>query len=764
MRLRYVSAAVGLALWLVAITPSGQLEIDRSITAMFNDSDPILVDYRRLQASFGGNAIVMLVYRDAQFDSAAGFERNRKISNQVAKIDGVIEGGILSPAVLSSAVESMSPLGLFGATSETTPALIRADDQVAQGFDALFAGYTHSSDHQLAAVVTMLDPDHPPQTIDALKQLARDLPQQFDGAVSGVSLVGEPVLVHDGFELIERDGARLATLTVALLSLVVLVSLVDLRFALLMGVIIVWSVTLTRATMVWAGISLSLVSTILTAIVTVIAVAAVLHLGVRFRTARARGDSLRDATERTIARLILPIFWTCATDAAGFAALQASSILPVQQFGFMIALAAANVCVAVALFSPSIMMLPGLPIGDRFHRRQQQLASRLRRGCLHVARWFASRPWLGVAVAAVLICLSLAGTLSIDVETSFLNNFRATSPVVAAYDDVERNFGGAGVWDVLLDTPDSLTEPYLAQVRRLESDLRRINVDGQGLTKVLSLADAEQIAGQAPLLKIAPPVLRLSAMKLKLPVFYTALLRDPGDRSGQLRIMLRSKEQLPAELKLKLIEAVQQQVHDHTSTETWRTVTLGGQSGRVTGYYVMMARLVDSLVADQWRCLLVSGVLVGLLLVLATGSLRLAAAALLPNLLPVFLVLSALGMAGGKINMGAAMIAAVSIGLSIDGSVHFLASYQRHRRRQHPVVTAAVHAAGNVGVPVLLATLALVIGFSILASSEFIPTATFGVLVAATMAVGTLSNLTLLPACVVAVEQRWSGWNSAARD
>ena len=94
------------------------------------------------------------------------------------------------------------------------------------------------------------------------------------------------------------------------------------------------------------------------------------------------------------------------------------------------------------------------------------------------------------------------------------------------------------------------------------------------------------------------------------------------------------------------------------------------------------------------------------------------------------------------------MIAAVSIGLSIDGSVHFLASYRIHRRRGHHARSSAVHAAGSIGVPVLLATVALVIGFSVLATSEFVPTATFGMLVAATMAAGTVVNLTLLPALV----------------
>jgi hypothetical protein len=598
----------------------------------------------------------------------------------------------------------------------------------------------------------MLDPDHPPETIGRLQQLAATLPSEFGPQISDVSLVGEPVLVHDGFQLIERDGAKLAVTTLVLLSVVVLVSLADLRLVLLMGVIIFWSITLTRASMVWAGIQLSLVSTILTAIVTVIAVTAVLHLGVRFRTARARGYSPREATERTIARLIMPILWTCATDAAGFAALHASRIVPVRQFGLMIAVAATCVLVAVALFSPAIMMLPSLKFGAGLHRWQRRLAHQLRRQCLHLARVCVDRGRLAVVAGLILIGIAAAGTLSVETETSFLNNFRSQSAIVRAYDDVEQNFGGAGVWDVVLDAPETLSEPYLEQVRQLETSLREIEVDGQRLTKVLSVADADQIA-RGSMLRFVTPSIRLSGMQLTMPVFFDALVTAPSSER-QLRIMLRSKEQLEAAQKMRLIEEVERAVTRHTSSDSWTAAAGKSSPGRVTGYYVMMARLVSNLVGDQWRCFFVSGCLVWLLLLAATRSMRLATAALIPNLLPVLIVLAGVGLAGGKINMGAAMIAAVSIGLSIDGSVHFLASYQRHRRRQHPVETAAVHAAGNVGVPVLLATLALVIGFSVLATSEFVPTATFGVLVAATMVMGTLINLTLLPACVVAADRR----------
>jgi predicted RND superfamily exporter protein len=142
---------------------------------------------------------------------------------------------------------------------------------------------------------------------------------------------------------------------------------------------------------------------------------------------------------------------------------------------------------------------------------------------------------------------------------------------------------------------------------------------------------------------------------------------------------------------------------------------------------------------------------------MATRSFSLATVSLLTNLLPVAIVLAVAGMLGGKINMGATMIAAVSVGLSIDGSVHFLAGYQRNRLRGHGVQTSTLHAAGTIGVPVFLATIALVTGFGVLGTSEFIPTATFGILVAATLVIGTVVNLTVLPATVLLIENSREG-------
>jgi predicted RND superfamily exporter protein len=111
-----------------------------------------------------------------------------------------------------------------------------------------------------------------------------------------------------------------------------------------------------------------------------------------------------------------------------------------------------------------------------------------------------------------------------------------------------------------------------------------------------------------------------------------------------------------------------------------------------------------------------------------------------------------MGWLGLKINMGAAMIAAVSLGLSVDSSLHYLLSYQTARKAGLSSVAALGEVQQTVGRALVFATLALIIGFSSLCFSEFVPTIYFGALVSLAMLGGLLGNLVLLPLLLRLVE------------
>jgi len=100
------------------------------------------------------------------------------------------------------------------------------------------------------------------------------------------------------------------------------------------------------------------------------------------------------------------------------------------------------------------------------------------------------------------------------------------------------------------------------------------------------------------------------------------------------------------------------------------------------------------------------------------------------------------------------MIAAVSLGLSVDGSIHYVMSYQRERREGASLATALQSVQATVGSATVFATLALVIGFATLCFSDFVPTIYFGTLVSLSMIGGLISNLVVLPLLIQFLEHK----------
>lgn len=736
IRWRWLLLFLGcLTLWPLWWVQSG-LQMNRELSAMFAADDPVLIDYQNLQATFGGNLVVMLVYEDDGLWTSEGVLRNRQWSDQVESIGGV--AGVLSVAKLVDVFAYLRPSLPFSSASE--PALLNLEDPIAAQFRELFAGYTHGSDKQgnqnaTASIVAMIDPKTASRAVEALRGLSKEMGPQ-------AVLVGEPVLLEDAFDLILADGRRLAIGTILLLSLVIVFALRDFRIVVLAAVSIAWSTIATRAAMVSMGIEMSLVSTILIAIIAVIVVASVMHLGVW----RAKGSL---TLGQILASLVIPIAITCLTDAAGFAALMVSEVRPVMQFGVMTATSALFVMGSLVLFSPAILGLPDWLLLRRCFNTTSETRTKI---LSRLAAWSIGHRYALGGLSVLGLVVSGLYVLSLTTNTSFLQNFQDDSPIVAAYVRIEERLGGAGVMDVMLPAPDAITPEYLKEVRNFEDRLRAIRVGSDasvGLTKVLSLADADEVAAQVTMLSFVSPEIRLAGMRSAIPAFAEALLTFPDPRldvlpSRWLRIMLRTKENLPGPDKSALAEAVRNEV----ASSSWG-VANADRAPVMTGYSVLMSNLVSSLVRDQWWALVTALVAVGAILWWVTGRMGETIAAIVVNTLPILLVLACTGLLGGQLDLGSAMIGAVSIGLSIDGSVHFLTGYHRRLNQGASTIEAAIDSAADLGTPILLASLALVIGFAVLITSPFVPTSTFGLLVSITLAASSVANLTLLPAMVV---------------
>jgi hypothetical protein len=361
-----------------------------------------------------------------------------------------------------------------------------------------------------------------------------------------------------------------------------------------------------------------------------------------------------------------------------------------------------------------------------------------------------ARPKTLAAGSIVVTAVAAAGAMFLDVESDFTRNFRRGSEIVQSYDFVETRLGGAGVWDVVIPAPATLDNEYLARVRRLEDRLRELTVSDPAtgkaipaLTKVLSLADAVAATDADPVLAapLATAELRAQALAAAMPNFIAALRSAELDGHGQgrLRIMLRAPERQPAEQKNRLIAEVEKLAREEFPA--------GDKSSgaEVTGFFVLLTNLIESMLRDQWTTFAAATAGIFLMLLIAFRSLKLSLIALVPNAFPIFVVMGLLGWLGLRINMGAAMIAAVSMGLSVDSSIHYLVSFRRARSSGLGVTAALAQVQQSVGQAVIFSTLALMVGFTVLITSEFVPTIYFGALVSLAMLGGLLGNLIVLP-------------------
>ncbi len=722
----------------------------RSVDQMFGSQDASVADYRAIKSIFGERETILVIYRDPDLFSAdgRGLRRLSELSRQAEQLPYVEE--VLSLDRLEGALRLISTIAYPGSTSEW--ALLDPKNELARQFTITFDGWTHHRRNDLAVLVCLIrsnspggSPDQTRATIQQLRELVADLPEAH--------VVGEPVMVEDALEYLRRDGLWLQYGSMVLLGLVILFVLRTVRWMFVAAVVVFWSNVVTIWLLDLMKFQQSMISSLLGSIIAVIGVATTVHLVVGYRGRRLAGDPPALAMQTTLRRLLPPIFWACLTDAAGFGSLAIARVSAVQEFGLMMGLASLVTLVAVCL------LVPGLALcGTRSQQVSLGLGQSLvEAGLAQILRRVRQRPGQVCGWTFVVSLLLSSGFYFARVETDFTKNFRAGTPILEGYHFAESQFGGAGLIEISVPTPRTLDREFMAKVSGYQDRLRGIHRaasnpaaeadSSPALAKVISLVDVWQTTQDFVALRFLPPDTLVGTMRQVLPQFTDYWYRwDREQDRGHLRIFARTKQQQTAEEKRALIAEIR--------TITAETFGESDPPYRISGLFVLLSKIVDSLLDDHLTTTLVAvGSIAGLMYV-ALRNVRLVVIGMIPNVLPIFVLLGGMSWLGMSINMGVAMIAAVSIGLSVDSSLHYLWAvvHQGQENINSDESLGVEWAQERIGTALTYSTIALVVGFISLTTSKFVPTIYFGGLVSAAMLGGLFGNVILLPALLALSE------------
>lgn len=762
---------------------ANELEFDQRIESLYSENDPHLEDFQEGKRLFGGDEFAIIAWTEPDLLDADGgvsaksAERLVNLAEKISVVPGVHGDSIQHIAKALSA----NPQGGF--EEVIIRAVIRSK---LPKVTRLLEGVLIGADHKTASIVVRLRPenefvtkatDSGPSPDEKLTETAspnsrkasvprgetialiREIAANHDPPAF---VVGEPVQIHDMFRYVEDDGRVLFQVSLVLLSCVLFVLLRSLRWVLLPLLVVVLTIRWTSTLLVLTDAKLSMVSSMMNSLVTIIGVATTTHLAVRFRDKRTSGLPRDQSLKETLAELLPPIVWTCGTTAVGFAALLSSEITPVRSFGLMMTVATFLVFVVVTIVTPATMStfrqstdtialkssatrrLMDMIIGDPVPAPAEKQLTRVLTG---ISGWVERKPVFVLIGAFAVLGVAFWGLFRLEIETDFSKNFRESSSLSQSLNFVESRLGGAGTWEVNFPAPEELTEEYLDKVRELANRLREEllvkpgeSTDGK-LTKVIALTDGLDLVPKSFLFKAIEISKRLAIVERIQSDFVVSLYNDSQAR---MRIVLRSSEQQQSNRKQELIDRAEVIVgeafptSDAADAKTTRPAT-------AAGLFVLLTFLIESLLRDQIVSFLIAAIGIATMMTVAFRSLRTGLICMIPNLFPIALVIGTMGILGLSINIATAMIASVSMGLTVDNSIHYLTAYRRARAAGASRHDAVTQTQATVGRALVFANVALVAGFIVLTLSHFIPLVYFGFLVSVAMLGGLGGNLFLLP-------------------
>ena len=511
------------------------------------------------------------------------------------------------------------------------------------------------------------------------------------------------------------------------------------------GLVIVFSILASLGLGAWIGLPFSPPISPAPTIVLMIVVANCVHLLVALQQRLRAGDSRRDAIVEAIALNLHPVFLASLTTALGFLAMNFSEVPPYRDLGNFVALGILASFVLSVTFMPAVLSL--LPVRAPEERRHRGPAmSRLADAALRHRKAIL---WAWVVIVPVMALAIPRNELN-DVLVHFFDKsveFRQDTDFMD-----ERLSGNTGLeYSLEASVEGGVTDPlFLAEVSQFASWFR----DQPSVRHVAVITDTfrqlnKSMHGDDPAAYRIPESRELTAQylllyELSLPEGLN--LNNQIDRSRSATRVTISAETLYSQDVLDL----------NARAEAWLKENAPHiASVNSTGPSALFAYIGQRNIRAMLVGTLVVLLAISAILLFALRSLRLGLISIVPNLVPAVLGFGVWGLTVGQVGLSLSVVVAMTIGIVVDDTVHFLAKYRRARREYGHGPEEAVHYAfDTAGRALFTTTVVLVAGFLILLFSPFVPTAQVGVLTAMIIGFALIADLTLLPALLTALDRR----------
>ena len=751
---------------------STHLKIDTSSKALLMDNDPDLAFLHKIDKDFYNPDILVITFTPNKplfSKDALGVIKN--LSSRLKKLPNVASiTSILNVPLLENKNLPISDL------LDKVPTLSSKDVNLTKAkreflTSPLYKNNLVSSDFKTTAIVLNLKTDKNSSLLPRhifLQKIRDDLTLFKD---SGKLFLGGVDMISDDMIGFVKKDIFVYGISLTLILIVILWIIFKEPIWVAMPILIsILSIITTSALIVMFGWRVTIVSSNYVSLQLIITLSIILHLIVRYREL-ALFEPKFDQEKlilTTITSKAKPSFYAIATTVVGFASLIFSGIKPVVYLGLMMSLGiSVSLIVSFVLFS-AIMILVSKKVPKTKKKGNKNFSF-----MHHIITTVERRQTIVIGSVILLIIFSITALPKLLVENSFINYFKSTTEIYKSLKTIDQKLGGTTPLDVVVtfkkeqsskpdvskqDSPsDDSFDDFDSEYTQDANDPQywftpsKLNT----VEKVHDYLDKNRYIGSvqslATLLKIGKILKKgkdfdsfdMALVYKKLPEKFKKILLLPyvNIKENELRVTTRIIDSDKTLRRNKLIHKINRDLKKIINPKI-ATFKLGN-------LMILYNNVLQSLYRSQILTLGITLIALFIMFIMLFKSLKIALIALLSNVIPIGAVFAIMGWGEIPLDMMTITIASISMGIGVDDTIHYIHRFEEEFKKDKNYIKAMRRSHESIGYAMYYTSLAIILGFSILITSNFIPTIYFGLLTVVVMLIALLCALLLLPILII---------------
>ena len=460
----------------------------------------------------------------------------------------------------------------------------------------------------------------------------------------------------------------------------------------------------------------------------------------------------------TTSNMYWPILYTVLTTICAFLSLIFSEIKPIIDFGWMMTMGLLTSFIITFTLLPTLLNFIG---SSNINIKKDQRS----KFTYFLGNFAIDRKNIIFGTTVLVIILSVTGISKLEVENSFINYFNKNTEIYKGMKLIDEKLGGTTPLEVILKFPINkeeksdddfeddwgdeeqnndkywFTKDKIDKINNVHNYLDSLEPVGKVLSFSSIIEVATQLNNNKPL-----GTLEMGVLYSKIPDTIKKEIVDPyiSIKDSEARISLRIKDSLEDLRRNDLINQI--------NFDLENKLGLKKDEFKLGGVLILFNNLLQSLFKSQ--ILTLGFVMVGIFImfIILFRNIKLSLIGVVPNFIAAFFILGIIGLAGIPLDMMTITIAAITIGIAVDNSIHYIYRFKEEfsKIKNYNETLRVCHS--TVGVAILNTSITIVFGFSILVLSNFIPTIYFGIFTGIAMLLAMISVLTLLPSLLLVVK------------